>query len=295
MQLILSEQLNKSEWDALVRRSGGTVFSLSAYLDATADHWAVLYTDDHTAGIVCPFAVKLGVRVLYAPFFHRYSEWIGPNAPSDDVLTSELQRHFPVADAQLKTASPVAGDTRMHQVLEAGELFPNQQAKRMLKKAVHYEVTVGRRVPELMDLLRRELTPRIASIDDHSLQLLERLVAQFDDTELLQFNLLEGEAWKGAIWLLPFNGTILYLKGTVEAPAKSTGGMYRLMEAAIRYAIAHNLRFDFGGSNAEGVRRFNLNWGAKDVTYRHLHWNNAPLWWKMLKSLRQTWNNRSSS
>lgn len=295
MQLILSEELNKQDWDASVHRVGGTVFSLSAYLDATADHWAVLYDDDLGGGLVCPYAVKLGVRILYAPFFHRYSEWIGTKAPSLDKLTAELKRHFPVADAQLKWETGLSLDTRTHQVLGVGELFPNQQVKRMLKKAIIYEVVPGRRTPELMELLHRELTPRIASIDDHSLQLLERLVARFDDRQLLQLNLLEDGVWKGAIWLLPFNGTLLYLKGTVEASARSTGGMYRLMESAIRYAIAHDLRFDFGGSNVEGVRRFNLNWGAKDRSYLHLQWNNAPLWWKMLKSLRQTWNNRSSS
>jgi hypothetical protein len=71
MQLALSESLDKQQWDELVKASAGSVFSQSAYLDATADHWGVLWNDDRSGGIACPFAVKLGVKILYAPFFHR--------------------------------------------------------------------------------------------------------------------------------------------------------------------------------------------------------------------------------
>jgi hypothetical protein len=291
MKLVPANELNKNEWDETVRRSGGSVFSLSAYLDATADNWAVLYNDDLSGGVACPFAVKLGVKVLYAPFFHRYTEWIGENGPSGEVLFAAFGQHFPVAEAQFRST---AGD-KVFQQLSEQDFHPNQQAKRMLKKASRYTVSEGRNVPLLIALLRRELSPRIASIDDRSLELLERLVENFDESRLIQLNLFDGSEWKGGIWLLPFGGRMLYLKGTVENEAKNNGGMYLLMEQGIRMAFARDLVFDFGGSNAQGVRRFNLNWGAKDVAYRSLRWNNAPLWWKIAKSLRQAWNNRSSS
>lgn len=291
MELILSEKADKNAWDALVKRSGGTVFSLSRYLDATADNWGILWNDDRSGGMICPFAVKFGVKVLYAPFFHRYTEWIGENRPDPAKLKAGLQRHFPVADAQWKNEMPGMTE-RVHQLLEKEGFQPNQQAKRMLKKAVGYTIRQERREQELLNLLRRELSPRIASIDDHSLNLLEKLVAGFRDEQLIQLNLLENGNWKGGIWLLPFDGRMLYLKGTVESDAKNNGGMYRLMEHAIQLAFEREMLFDFGGSNAEGVRRFNLNWGGKDVSYRALQWNNAPLWWKIVKSLRQTWNNK---
>jgi hypothetical protein len=295
MGLTLVTDFDRSGWDNLVRQSGATVFSLSAYLDATADNWCVLYNEDRSGGIACPYTVKLGVKVLYAPFFHRYLEWTGANPPSPEELKTALTLHFPVADANLKPFDGIPEGTKIHQQVDKTSFQPNQQSKRMLKKAVVYTINQGRRQDELLQLLKRELSPRVASIDSHSLQLLEQLVSGFDDGQLIQLNLLEGTTWKGAIWLLPFNGRMLYLKGTVEPDAKNNGGMYLLMEHAIGLAFEHDLVFDFGGSNVEGVRRFNLNWGANDVAYAALHWNNAPLWWKMLKTLRHTWNNRSSS
>lgn len=292
MKWVESAHVNRQDWDELVQRSKGTVFSLAAYLDATAENWGVLYNDARTGGIICPYTVKLGVKVLYAPFFHRYTEWIGEDVPEWNVLLRELQNRFPVADAQLRFEAYISSDQRVHQVVTADSFHPNQQAKRMLKKAVGYTVESGRRDDELLLLLQKELTPRIATINDHSLQLLGKLVKLFDEEQLQQLNLFENGAWKGAIWLLHFNDRTIYLKGTVEPEAKNKGGMYLLMQQAIQETIEKGGLFDFGGSNADGVRRFNLNWGAYDVSYHALQWNNAPLWWKWIKTLRQRWNNK---
>ncbi|MES2557553.1 MAG: hypothetical protein V4604_15465 [Bacteroidota bacterium] len=293
MKLIEADTVNKAEWDELVRSSGGTVFSLSTYLDATADNWAVLFNDDRSGGIVCPFATKAGIKVLYAPFFHRYTEWIGTNRPSDEALLEKLQELFPVADINCRMIS--SGSEKVHQELIQDHYNTNQQAKRMLKKATVFRVSEEWLPEQLMQLLETELAPRIAGIDGHSLSKLQRLVTDFEHIGMVQVNLWKEDQWQGGLWLLVFEDRMLYLKGTVTAEAKGSGGMYRLMEYAIQQAFSTDKLFDFGGSNAEGVRRFNLNWGATDRSYQHLQWNNAPLWWKTVKSLRDKWNSKSFS
>ncbi|MNY52863.1 hypothetical protein D3C86_1885730 [compost metagenome] len=85
------------------------------------------------------------------------------------------------------------------------------------------------------------------------------------------------------------DSTVLYLKGTTTEEAKKSGGMYKLIFTAIEYAHAGQKTLDFGGSNVESVRRFNLNFGAEDVVYSQLSWNNAPLWWKLVKKIRDKW------
>lgn len=291
MELVGSKHIDKQQWDEWVKQSGGTVFSRSAYLDATADDWAVVYNDQRTGGIACPFTLKLGVLTLYAPFFHRYIEWIGTDRPSEPVLIEVLKKYFPVADAQLHW--PGSEEKRKHQEITREQFQPNQQAKRMLKKAARYEVETSWNPKPLLELLRNELAPRVAAVNDHSLSLLEKLVHAFQEPEIRQLNLLENGQWQGGIWLLCFGDRVLYLKGTVTSEVKENGGMYRLMEEAMQFAFVQQAVFDFGGSNVEGVRRFNLHWGSSDVFYSHLSWNNAPLWWKSIKSLRSKWKKRS--
>lgn len=291
MKWVESESVNKTEWDQLVARFGGTVFSLSGYLDATAENWGILYNSEGTGGIVCAYTQKLGIRILYAPFFHRYSEWIGAGCPEIAVLLKVLSKHFRVADAQIRLSDTADLPTRVHQEIYQ-TYSPNQQVKRMLKKGAKYSVESGRKDAQLLDLLQDELAPRIATINTDSLKLLASLVSHLDPKMLTQLNLMEGEQWRGALWLMDFNDRIIYLKGTVDAEARQSGGMYVLMQTAINLAISDGKRFDFGGSNAEGVRRFNLHWGAYDVTYAALQWNNAPLWWKWIKKWYQQWNKK---
>lgn len=292
MQLIFPEQLDRKAWDALVLRCGGSVFSATSYSAATAENWAVLMTDDRSAGMMCPYTVRAGVRVLYAPFFHRYTEWIGENQPDLQELIKVLKGFFPVAEAHFAADSLSPENQRLYQQLDPAETKPNQQARRMLKKAAGFTVREGRREAELFDLLRRELSPRITTINEHSLSLLKKLIGTFGEKDLIQLNLFRESEWKGGVWLLPFNGRMLYLKGTVAGDAREKGGMYLLMRNAIQLAGERGMLFDFGGSNAEGVRRFNLNWGAKDIRYTYLRWNNAPWWWKLLRALRKLWKNK---
>ena len=80
---------------------------------------------------------------------------------------------------------------------------------------------------------------------------------------------------------------LLYVKGTVDAETKSKGGMYLALNAAINYAKEKNLKFDFGGSNVEGVKRFNYNLGGVDATYFMHVQNNGPVWFKLAKIIKK--------
>lgn len=290
MQFVKADSTEtKQQWDELVLRHGAAVFSESIYLDATSEHWAILYTNDFRAGIVCPYAVKGGVKVLVTPFFNRYAEWIGEPVPEEEIIRA-LKNEFPVADLQV--GNGFSQNRRVYQRLETGKLKLNQQAKRSLNKAADYTVTNEVNIPQLMDLLKGELANRIHGINDTTLQVLEKLVSTYQDTRLRQFNLYRGNQWLGGMWILENGSTVLYLKGTTTEEAKKSGGMYRLMLTAIEYAHSQQKTFDFGGSNVESVRRFNLNFGAEDVVYSQLSWNNAPLWWKFLKKIRDKWTKK---
>lgn len=282
---------NKSAWDEFVRVNGGTVFSQTRYLDATADHWLILYNEDKTGGMACPYALKAGQLVLYAPFFHRYTEWLGASVPEKDLLHT-LKSKFPVADAQLRGVFDSV-EKRHHQVLYPGQVHYNQQVKRSLKKASGFSVSSGLRIDALKVLVEKELTQRIESINDTSLPKLWCLLDEYRDYGLKQLNVYDGAVWKGGLWLLETEDTVLYLKGTVDPSVRKEGAMYALMHHAICYAHEQEKIMDFGGSNVENVRRFNLHFGAQDVVYSRLHWNHAPFWWRTLKKVKDKWNAKS--
>jgi hypothetical protein len=290
MQLVVLLDSEKDAWTNLVKQHNGNVFSYAAYLDATADHWAVLYNDNKTAGIACPFTIKAGQKVLYSPFFHRYLEWIGTEIDFNMLLV-ELKKHFQVADFSFSQS--VIGYEKLHyHCLGINELHLNTLAKRSLKKAQVFTTDMHTNAPQLMPLIANELATRVKSLNAFTLPKLSNLVASFKDNGLLQIDLLEDISWCGGLWLIETNEKVLYLKGTVQQEAMKKGGMYRLIYEAIVYAHSVGKSFDFGGSNVENVARFNANFGAKPIKYARITWNNAPFWWKILKKLNNRWKEK---
>ncbi|WP_343636750.1 GNAT family N-acetyltransferase [Fluviicola sp.] len=279
----------KRQWDELVSLHRASVFSESIYLDATSEYWSVLFSDDRKSGMACPYVVKGGMKVLVTPFFNRYMEWIG-DPVSEEVLIAALKREFPVADLQL--GNGFSGNQRIFQQLEPGKIKLNQQAKRSVNKASGFTVTQEENIPAMMKLLQDELQNRIHGINGQTLPILEKLVNRYSHKRLVQFNLLHEKKWLGGIWILETDSTVLYLKGTTVEEAKKSGGMYKLMLHAIEYAASKDKKFDFGGSNVESVRRFNLNFGAQDIVYSHVSWNNAPFWWRTVKKIRDKWTKK---
>lgn len=287
MQLIKANSDEvKKQWDELVSLHEASVFSESIYLDATAENWLILYSEDFKSGMACPYVVKGGVKVLVTPFFNRFMEWIGDLVPEQEILDA-LKKEFPVADLQVGRGFDL--NQRMYQKLDSGKLKLNQQAKRSLNKSSEYLVTREEDISSMMRLLRNELVNRIHGINEQTLPILEKLVTRYKGKRLGQFNLHKENDWFGAVWVLETDSTVLYLKGTTAEEAKKSGGMYKLMLTAIEYAHSKGKTFDFGGSNVESVRRFNLNFGAEDVVYSQLSWNNAPFWWKTVKMIRDKW------
>ncbi|MFN5909909.1 MAG: hypothetical protein ACK45H_01115, partial [Bacteroidota bacterium] len=100
MKIIERADLNTYKWDALVERSGGTVFSCSFYLDAVAENWCVLVDDSYTMGMALPYTVRAGQRMLCTPVFVRYLEWFGTEYAE---LSNLLKKYFKRADICVRT------------------------------------------------------------------------------------------------------------------------------------------------------------------------------------------------
>jgi hypothetical protein len=279
----------KQHWDELVSLHNASVFSESSYLDATAEDWCILYTDDLKAGMACPFSIKAGVKVLVTPFFNRYMEWIGESVSENEIIQA-LKTEFPVANLQVGNGFRL--NQQIYQKLEVGKLKLNQQAKRSLNKSKEFTIEQKVNIDPMIDLLNQELAHKIQGINPDTLSVLKKLVKSYEHSKLKQFNLWKNGEWLGGIWVLETDSTLLYLKGTTTEDAKKSGGMYLLIQSGIDYAHSNQKIFDFGGSNVASVRRFNLNFGAEDVVYSQLTWNNAPFWWKTIKMMRDKWTKK---
>lgn len=278
----------KAKWDSLVQSHAASIFTQSAYLDATSSSWMILYNQDESAGIACPYVIKAGIKVLVTPFYFRYVEWVGEPIDQQTLITS-LKNKFPVCSLQIK--GDFDTEKKYFQIVAPNQLQLNKLAKRTLKKAGKFEVNSELKIGELVALIEKELAPKIAGIDSKTLPTLRKLIERFQDSLLIQLNLYYDSQWCGGIWLFETEKTIYYMKGATTPEAKKDGGMYRLIFEGIELAHTKEKIFDFGGSNVSSVRKFNLNFAAQDEFYSNLDWNNAPFWWKGLRYLKGCFKN----
>lgn len=287
MKLVERAEINVEKWDALVATdSAASFFSFSWYLDAVAENWCVLVNDDYSNGLALPFSKRLGVEILYVPIFGRYSHLFG-SLEDDDLV--KIKKRFSVREFATSTHLFNDEANRVHQVIKDFDSRKlSSQAKRSLKKATNsgIEVTANKKFDSIFVAIEQELEGKFSGIDSERLSLLKQLFESAQNNGVLSvFEVSDGNE-TGGIVCLQNQTQILYLKGACPENLKRNGGMYLALNAAIESAQKSNLMFDFGGSNVEGVHRFNTNLGGIDQSYYFHEANEAPFWFQWARKIK---------
>ncbi|MCH2232105.1 MAG: hypothetical protein MK105_17340 [Crocinitomicaceae bacterium] len=293
MKILSRENIDISRWDKLVAETeSSSVFSFSWYLDATAENWSVLVDDKYSSGMALPFSIRLGVKLLYTPIFVRYIEWLG--APINFVEAQNIiLAEFKNVSVSMK--QPILGSDRdefIFQSIPVSEIRTlSSQAKRSLKKAENkgIQAASSSNYMHIEKVVKTELVGKYQGIDNVSIKALVKLFAAGKSNSAIKVFEI-GES--GGIVCLENESSVLYLKGTVSKDMKDIGGMYACVDEAIKYAKSKNKIFDFGGSRIEGVKRFNHNLGGVDQKYYNYTIDNAPIWFKLARRIRNKWSKK---
>lgn len=298
MKFIYRNNIDVQKWDALVKsQEDASVFSLSTYLDAVSENWCVLVDENYSKGIAVPYIVRLGVKVCYTPIFVRYLEFFGVMPYNGDTLIDQLKSEFKQGQLNLDLVNEIKESDELvfQKIAFNDDNNLNSQAKRMLTKFEKsgMKSSFSKSTKNILDRIDLELPQKISALNPKTLGNLEKLVDALKKKDLVStIEVKENDQVVGGLILVEFNGKLLYLKGAFSPEAKKEGAMYAAMQGAILHAKEKRLNFDFGGSRVEGVRRFNVNLGAKDQFYSSINWDNAPIWYKLLKKINQAWKKK---
>jgi hypothetical protein len=287
MKLIERADLNVEKWDALASsESVASFFSQSWYLDAVAENWCVLVDDNYTKGLALPYSKRMGVQILYVPIFGRYAHVFG-NLEAADLAV--VKKRFSVREFAATSAIFENASERHHQVIADFEKRKlSSQAKRSLKKANNsgIEVTGNGSYANIFQAIEQELEGKFSGVDAERLKRLKELFeAAKENNSIKVFEVSDGKEI-GGIVCLQSETQVLYLKGACPENLKRNGGMYLALNAAIEFAEQNKVTFDFGGSNIEGVRRFNTNLGGVDTSYYFHEANEAPFWFQWARKIK---------
>ncbi len=275
MKLKSREELDIHRWDEMIKKDPeSSFFSYSWYLDSVAENWEVLVDENYENGMVLPYFYRLGIKTYYIPVFLQYVEVIG-KVDWRGFLDDKSFNFYLKGEHE--------GKRRKTQKIFS-ERTISKQAVRMLKKAEKSGCLIEQTesYTDVLKIIKEELTDKLPELKT-KMNTLQKLFQSAQKAGFLKVFEIKG---KGGIVCLEDNKQVLYLKGAVVEDCKRNGGMYNVMNEAIEYALGKGKVFDFGGSNIEGVRRFNLNLGGEDVFYTHVIQEKYPVWYSWIKKLK---------
>lgn len=288
MKIIEREAIDLIRWDALVTSEmERSIFSFSWYLDAVAENWCICVNEDYSAGIALPYTKRLGVEILYVPIFSRYTTPLGKVSKEMQIAISA---RFKVSEIATSIEFFAKNSDRFFQRIDNWEKRElSSQAKRSINKAVKKGITceVKKDFSAVLTAVQSEISGKFKGVDSKSLARLESLFLAAKKMDRLKVFEVRDTSEVGGIVCIEDETQLLYLKGACPDQLKKDGGMYTALNQAALYAQERGLSFDFGGSNVDGVRKFNQNLGGVDQVYYFHESNKAPFWFNFARKLKE--------
>lgn len=255
-----------------------TLYAQEFVWDALHPGWDLIVSGDYSLVVPIPHRRKWFCTTFRQPIFIRTIPLIGPF----DSYTFEQIRAVLEANCALihlnftYNTYDKWSDTGSYQLLELKDDISSQRteyatnAKRILKKHTDELVIVNNSDAEAFILFfKQHVGFKYAKLTDLSYSRLKRLM---NDAFKKGVGAISAVMYNGLpiamAFFIDINGVRYYVKGASSEKAKDLGAMFHLIDHGIETAINKGLqKFDFVGSNADGVADFNKKFGAKDVSY----------------------------
>lgn len=287
--------LERKKWDDLVDSDpNALIFNKSFYLDEVCKDWYVFHDVFFKYGIVICSIKKMGVRQVYPPFFHRYSDIVGDNKLIDfKSFERILLQNFPIGllqvSSQLSFKNITEGKQLMFQELLNPVLLSKQATRKINKIKKKYSINLEEKIQneKLLDLIFRVLKEKLPFFKTKESEYLKGVISKaHKNNQLISIGAFVDGQLVGGLFGLKYHNRVIYLKGACYEDYTKDGMMYYLMHNFSQKCLSEGFTFDFGGSNIDGVRYFNQKLGGTDVFYNSYSWDNSPKWFRLLRKIK---------
>lgn len=259
---------------------------MSWYWDACSPGWSALVKGDYEQVMAIPIKYKVGVSYAYQPLFiQQCGVFSKRELCAGDVRDFITFLDTKIANVKLyltpQCTSYLQGhhtESRRSQIVMLNRPIEDirtqysENARRNIKKAekngLNLQFSIDFEV--VIKGFKSQTGEHIRQIGETGFQKLYGLLdvlQQRTDSHVAQVYTKDGHLLYSAFFS-GFSSTALYVKGFGTDLAKNTGAGHFMMDRMIKkYAEDGYSVFDFGGANAENVRKFNMQFGANEFEY----------------------------
>lgn len=286
MRIVQRKNIDVKLWDEKIENSPlQNPFIHSWALNATATDWWAVVNDDYSFLLPLPIDNKWGVKRVRQHYFSRQLDWIGSENQFQQALVL-VKKQFKEFDFGVSLTTSIEKTKRFQWLNYAEEIMYSKNTKRILKKK-HFEVVEKKEVEKFLEIYKNNAFQKFKQPTEN-LYRLERLIeVVFSKNKAKMFVIEEDNEVKAAAIFIDYKTTRTYLIGDATPEMKKKGAIFYLLDYGIQNAPNNCEIFDFGGSNVDSVANFYKKMGGKDSFYSHVHWENYPFWFSLLKRLKR--------
>jgi hypothetical protein len=283
------KHINDEKWNACIEANSDLPYGLSWYLDSVTEEWHALVLRDYEAVFPLPIKKKLGINIIYNPFFcQQLGLFTDASHPMfESTCLRFLQRKFLYCNINLHYNS-VAESSSLFK-LRYNYILPLNQPYEKIRE--NFSKNTNRNITKYK--LHKVFTRPFSDANQFALFYEKNLSSQIrgysaKHTKYLE-NLIRESVQRGmaemiAAYTNPQNPPVamaLFIKFKNRifniAPisfqqARETGAMTFIIDEMIRKYANSDTILDFEGSSVESIARFYKGFGAKQQnfwTYQH--------------------------
>lgn len=289
--MIPGKDIDAERWDHCVNSSpNGLIYSATRYLNAMAENWIGIVSDDYSVVCAMPWKKKFGIRYIYPPPYVQQSGVIGlsVNQPDEEEVFKMMRSWCRYGEYYFNFSNSVGGTARQNFILPLDRVYDNSfypaDFRYDLKKASgsHMVYKSSDDHKSCIDLYYGHLQKKKKAGKELSERLhsLANVYAEHDSLLVREVTDSYGQILSSVLCLHDNKRIYLLLSVTTTEGRKMRANHF-LMDKLLQELMPSSLVLDFVGSDIEGVAHYYRNFTDTIEPYYHVQWNDlpAPLRW----------------
>jgi hypothetical protein len=289
-QILSSHAIDAAKWDDCIEQSkNGLIYATTDYLNAMADNWSGVIVNDYTMVMPLMWRKKFLIKYCYDVPFLQQSGWF---CKHDSVYAEEIIKvlfsfcsygdySFNAANTAVKKYTGIRHCNNYILDLSAGyPAIKEQYAKKLfydLKKAakenlLYLDGNIEHAI-SLYKFLYHTRIPHVREADFKNFLFLCTMLSNKKEVIVKNICKKNGEILATAL-LLKHAKRLYNIINCTTAYGRKLRANHFLFDNIIKEFSAQSLLLDFEGSDIKGIEHFYTSFGAVNVPYYKLHFNN---------------------
>lgn len=285
--------IDKKRWDDCISKSfNASVYAWSWYLDIVHPSWEALVENDYERVMPLTPSRKFCISYMFQPYFvQQLGVYSQSTLSEDDVerFINSVPKKIRIVRYRLSEYNKVNYDseniikhrnTELDLIYDYQSLYNNysKNTKRNLAKAVNYGLTINRdvRAEDIISLFANNKGKDIANWGKKEyLRLLDLIdtAVYHESCFMCGANDIDGNLIAGAVFMCSHD-RIVFLFSASDYSHKEKHALTFIIDNVLRDFSETQYIFDFEGSDIDSLARYYKGFGAKEVFYPELRYNN---------------------